>query len=93
MSKKTANPKRKKAAKAKRKAVVKPKLNAFSSWFLRTRKALEQSQEEAAAAIEVSGPTVCRWERGGNPEPSALKRVCKWGKVTPKRMLDLLAAG
>lgn len=63
----------------------------FAKWFRGIRRKRKLTQDEAAAQLQISGPTVCRWEQGAEPLSRYLKRVSVWGKISPAKLLDLVA--
>lgn len=66
-------------------------MSTYADWFRATREKKGQTQIEAAAALELTGPTISRWEGGGQPRPSHLLRVCRWGRIKAERLLKILA--
>lgn len=63
----------------------------FGDWLRSTREKKGLTQVQAAAELEISGPTICRWETGAEPRSGLLKRVCRWGNVPPAKLVDMLA--
>ncbi len=67
------------------------KTPTFSTWFRAIRLKKKQTQIEAAAEIGHTGPTVCRWEKGGSPRAEHLEDVRVWSGVDARRLLKIVA--
>jgi len=62
----------------------------FPSWFKRVREGKKISQTKAALALELSSPTISRWESGMLPRAEHLPRICKWAPIAPEKLLRLM---
>jgi transcriptional regulator with XRE-family HTH domain len=65
-------------------------MKTFADWFLARRLELDQTQEEVAAILNVSCPSIWRWESGAFPQAPKLAKVAKWGNITSDKLLQLL---
>lgn len=68
-----------------------PAPGQFASWFEKTRKKKKLTQLKAAQQLDLTSPTISRWEMGFQPRASVLLRVSRWGPIKPEKLLKLLA--
>lgn len=61
----------------------------FASWFRQTREDKGLSQIEAARQLDLSSPTLCRWEGGTEPRVGHLARLVKWAPIEAAKLLKL----
>lgn len=62
----------------------------FSTWFRTTREKKKLTQTQAAQQLELSSPTISRWEDGTEPRAHHLPRICKWAPIKPDKLMELL---
>ena len=63
----------------------------FADWFKATREKKGLTQLQAAQELQLSGPTISRWEGGTEPRAAHLLRISKWGLIKPDKLLKMLA--
>jgi transcriptional regulator with XRE-family HTH domain len=62
----------------------------FPSWFKNVRERKKLSQTKTAAQLDLSSPTISRWESGMLPRAEHLPRICKWAPIAPEKLLRLM---
>jgi transcriptional regulator with XRE-family HTH domain len=65
-------------------------MSTFGTWFQEMREKKKLTQTEAAEQLQLTSPTISRWEGGTEPRSRHLTRICKWAPVKPDKLLELL---
>jgi len=63
----------------------------FAIWFQKTRQKKGLTQLQAALQLNLTSPTVSRWEMGFLPRASILLKISQWGPIKAEKLLKLLA--
>lgn len=63
----------------------------FPQWFRGVREKKGLTQIKAAEELELSSPTISRWEAGTEPRAGHLARICEWAPIKPDKLLALFA--
>jgi transcriptional regulator with XRE-family HTH domain len=61
----------------------------FPTWFRGIREKKGLTQTKAAEELELSSPTISRWEAGTEPRAGHLSRICAWAPIKPDKLLAL----
>lgn len=61
----------------------------FPSWFRSVREKKKMTQTQVADQLDLSCPTISRWEAGTEPRAGHLSRICEWAPIKPDKLLSL----
>jgi transcriptional regulator with XRE-family HTH domain len=61
----------------------------FPTWFKKIRESKGLTQIQAAEELDISSPTISRWEDGTEPRAKHLTKISRWAPIAPEKLLAL----